>query len=176
MRVAVIGAGKMGLPLACQLARGGAKVTVCDVKQAVVEAIRRGECPIDEPGVAEMLRALMEVGSLSSSTETGRATADSDVIIVIVPVALTSDRNADLGIIEGVTCEIAANLQPGSMVIYETTLPVGTTRNRWKPMIEEGSGLAEGKDDAHAQIREILTDEQRVKYDTMKQEKKKTQQ
>ena len=48
MKVAVIGAGKMGLPLACQFAARGASVLACDVRQEVVEAINAGRCPIDE--------------------------------------------------------------------------------------------------------------------------------
>ena len=47
---------------------------------------------------------------------------------------------------ENATKSLAEHLTPGTLISYETTLPVGTTRNRWKPMIEEISGLTEGKD------------------------------
>src|SRR6476620_10715032 len=46
----------------------------------------------------------------------------------------------------GGTAELARHLTPGTLVSYETTLPVGTTRTRWKPMLEAGSGLVEGQD------------------------------
>ena len=47
---------------------------------------------------------------------------------------------------ESATRSFSEHLSPGTLISYETTLPVGTTRNRWKPMIEEISGLTEGKD------------------------------
>src|SRR5688500_14962040 len=47
---------------------------------------------------------------------------------------------------DGATAELAKHLTPGTLVSYETTLPVGTTRSRWKPALEAGSGLVEGTD------------------------------
>ena len=49
MKIVVIGAGKMGLPLACQFAHRSTEVTVCDVKQSVVDTINRGECRLMSP-------------------------------------------------------------------------------------------------------------------------------
>ena len=128
MNVTVIGAGKMGLPLACQLARNGAHLTVCDVREQAVALINKGHCPIDEPGIPELLAELVKEGRLKASTDTPAAVRDSQVIIVIVPVLLTPDNDADTSIIEAVSQQIASALQPGSMVSYETTLPVGKTR------------------------------------------------
>ncbi len=142
--VVVIGAGKMGLPLACQIASMGGHVTACDVSQRVVDIINRGECPFEEPGVPELLKVQVEAGRLKASTNTTEAVRTADMIIIIVPVHLTESRHADLGIIEDVTRAIAAGLQKGAMVTYETTLPVGTTRG-FIPLLEE-SGLKAGVD------------------------------
>ncbi|MBV8674326.1 MAG: nucleotide sugar dehydrogenase [Acidobacteriaceae bacterium] len=144
MKIVVVGAGKMGLPLACQFAHRGADVTVCDVKQSVVDTINRGECPIDEPGVNELLADVFTRGRIRASTDTTDATRKASVIVVIVPVLLTPGNDADLSTIELVSRQIAAGLQPGSMVSYETTLPVGTTRGLSK--ILELSGLQAGVD------------------------------
>ena len=73
MRVTVVGAGKMGLPLACQFARRGADVTACDIRQDIVAAINSGVSPIDEPGVAEVLADLVHKGLLKASTDTRAA-------------------------------------------------------------------------------------------------------
>ncbi len=144
MNVVVIGGGKMGLPLACQFAQNGASVTVCDIRSAAVEAINRGECPIDEPGVPEMLREVHAHGRLRATSDTAAAASSAEVIVVIVPVLLTADRDADLSIIESVTRQIAPVLSRGALVCYETTLPVGTARKLAK-MLESGDRVA-GRD------------------------------
>src|SRR5690606_15671162 len=82
MKVVVVGAGKMGLPLACQIADRGAEVTACDINANTVAAINRGECPIDEPGVPEILRRVVDQGRLRASTETAAAASEADVVIV----------------------------------------------------------------------------------------------
>lgn len=145
MKVAVIGAGKMGLPLACQFAHMGAKVIACDLRDSVVDAINKGQCPIDEPGLSELLSEVVGSGKLSATTETVRAVAESEVVVVIVPVLLTRDHHADLTAVEEVSSQIAQGLRPGMMVSYETTVPVGTTRERLRPLLEK-SGLKAGVD------------------------------
>jgi nucleotide sugar dehydrogenase len=144
MKVTVVGAGKMGLPLACQFANQGASVIVCDIRTSVVETINQGICPIDEPGLSDLLSYSVANGTLRASTDTTAAVAESQVVVVIVPVLLTPDRDADLSIIESVSWQIAKGLKPGTMVSYETTLPVGGTR-RLQPILES-SGLKAGED------------------------------
>lgn len=145
MNIAVIGAGKMGLPLACQLVAGGAKVITCDVNPAIVEAINQGVMPFAEPGVAALLTQARQSGSMSATTDISLGVQGSEVVIVIIPVMLTTQKTADTRAIEAVTRQIAANLRPGMMVSYETTLPVGTTRKVLCPILEN-SGLRAGCD------------------------------
>jgi nucleotide sugar dehydrogenase len=144
MNVVVVGAGKMGLPLACQFAHNGACVTVCDVRLSVVDAINRGECPIDEPGIPELLSEAVGMRRLKASTDTSAAASQAEAIIVIVPVLLTRENDADLSVIESVSRQIASGLRAGAMVSYETTLPVGTTRRL--AAILSSNGLAAGRD------------------------------
>jgi UDP-N-acetyl-D-mannosaminuronate dehydrogenase len=68
------------------------------------------------------------------------------VVLVIVPVLVGDDYKIDYGSIDATTEAIAAGLKPGTLVIYETTLPVGTTRERLVPALEGGSGLRVGHD------------------------------
>lgn len=144
MRSVVIGAGKMGLPLACQFASRGAHVVACDAKSEVVDSINRGISPIDEPGIPELLAEMVQARRLTATTDIPAAAAEADVVVVIVPVLLTSDFRADTSIIESVSHQIAKGLKRGTLVSYETTLPVGGTR-RLAKVLEE-SGLKAGED------------------------------
>lgn len=142
--VCVIGAGKMGLPVACVFASRGARVVVCDVNPAVVDAINAGRSPFDEPGVPELLAELVATGALRATTDTASATNASEVVVVLVPVLLTPENRADLSIIESVAAILAGSIRPGTMISFETTLPVGGTR-RLGALIERG-GLTAGED------------------------------
>ena len=144
-RVVVVGGGKMGLPLACALAEGGARVTVCDNNPAVVGAISEGRCSIDEPGVAELLRELVAKRALSATTDTVAAVAEAEATVVIVPALLTADRDVDPGNLVAASRALARGLRRGALVSYETTMPVGGTRRHLLPVLEE-SGLRAGKD------------------------------
>lgn len=134
--VSVVGAGKMGLPLAVQFATKGASVHACDTRQATVDAINRGECPIDEPGLADLLRAAVEQKRLTATTDTAAAVAQSQVAVVIVPALLTPDYHADISVLESATRDIARGMPAGLLVCYETTVPVGTTRGVFKPILD----------------------------------------
>ena len=63
-----------------------------------------------------------------------------------MPLFVDEEARPDFGWMDSATDDIGRGLKPGTLVIYETTLPVGTTRTRWKPRLEEGSGLVEGSD------------------------------
>lgn len=144
MKVAVIGAGKMGLPLACVFASRGAIVAAGDANPQTVESINRGICHFDEPGVPELLAEMVKQKQLWATQDNKAAIATSEVVVVIVPVKLTEDRRADLRVIRQIASELAASLQRGAMVCFETTLPVGETR-RLGAIIETG-GLKAGVD------------------------------
>ena len=143
MRIAVVGLGHIGLPLAVQYASRGHQVLGVDVEPRLVESLNRGDSPHrDEQILIDRVPELVASGRLRATTwqEPSRF-ADSEVIVVIVPVVVDADRQIDFGPIDAATRDIAANLSAGALVIYETTLPVGTTRSRFGPMLVEGSGL-----------------------------------
>ena len=72
--------------------------------------------------------------------------AQSDAVVLVVPLFVDADGIPDFGWMDAATRDVARGLRPGTLVSYETTLPVGTTRNRFAPMLEEGSGLVAGRD------------------------------
>jgi nucleotide sugar dehydrogenase len=145
MIITVIGGGKMGLPLACRFAERADSVIVCDINPPVVASINAGVCPIDEPGVPEQLATAVAEGRLRATLDTREAVSNSDAVVVIVPALLDEHRKADLGTLEGVASEIAATLRIGTLVCFETTVPVGSTRNRFLPVLER-TGLRAGID------------------------------
>ncbi|HEX6128406.1 MAG TPA: nucleotide sugar dehydrogenase, partial [Candidatus Limnocylindria bacterium] len=143
MKVAVVGLGHIGLPLAVQYASRGNEVIGCDVDARIVDAINGGTSPHDdEPALAERVPRLVAEGLLRATTDDAAGVRQAEAVVVIVPVVVDQDREIDFGPIDAATHEIARGLQAGTLVIYETTLPVATTRDRFGPMLAQGSGLA----------------------------------
>lgn len=147
LTVAVVGLGKVGLPLAVQYASHGTRVVGCDLSEAVVSAVNAGRSPIHgEAHLEERLQEAHERGRITATTHTAEAVRSADVVVVIVPLMVTPDHEIDFRAIDSATQDVGRGLQPGSLVIYETTLPVGTTRDRFGPMLERASGLRMGVD------------------------------
>ncbi|RKS68387.1 nucleotide sugar dehydrogenase [Actinomadura pelletieri DSM 43383] len=147
MRICVVALGKIGLPLAVQFARKGHRVTGADVDERVVTEVNAGREPF--PGEADLdvhLAEAVRAGLLTATTDTAAAVAESDAVVVVVPLFVDEAGVPDFGWMDAATRSIAAGLRPGTLVSYETTLPVGTTRSRWAPMLAEGSGLTAGTD------------------------------
>ena len=148
MKIAVIALGKIGLPLAVQFADMGHEVVGVDVQQTVVDKVNAGTEPFPgEAHLQEKLSRLVPAGRLRATTDYSEAIPGVDAIVIVVPLFVNDETwQPDFGWMEAATRSFAEHLTPGTLISYETTLPVGTTRNRWKPMIEEISGLTEGKD------------------------------
>lgn len=148
MKIAVVALGKIGLPLAVQFASKGHDVVGVDVATAVVEQVNAGTEPF--PGEAHLQERLAEAvaaGRLRATTDYGEAVPGADAVVVVVPLFVDDATwQPDFGWMDAATRALAEHLTPGTLVSYETTLPVGTTRTRWRPMIEEVSGLEEGRD------------------------------
>lgn len=148
MRIAVVALGKIGLPLAVQFAGSGHDVIGVDVNPDVVSAINAGLEPF--PGEAELgerLSAVQSQGLFRATTDYAEAIPGADAVVVVVPLFVNeTTAEPEFGWMDAATRSFAEHLTPGALVSYETTLPVGVTRGRWKPMIEEISGLTEGED------------------------------
>ncbi len=143
-RVAVVGLGKVGLPLAVRYALAGLRVTGCDVSAERVSEINAGTNPIaGEGGLDEAIPKLVAEGALVATTDTAGAVRDADVVIVIVPLLARGHGQLDFASLEAATDSVAAGAHDGLTVIYETTLPVGTTR-RFSERLAAGSGLTPG--------------------------------
>ncbi len=144
--VAVIGLGKIGLPLAVQYAEHGRRVIGCDSNAQVVETVNAGRAHVEEPGLSSGVARLVEQGQLSATVCTTEAVSQAEVVVVIVPVIVDAGHEVNFEGIDAASRAIGAGLQQGALVIYETTLPVGTTSGRLRAILEHESKLQAGRD------------------------------
>jgi UDP-N-acetyl-D-glucosamine dehydrogenase len=141
MSVGIVGLGYVGLPLAVAFAEAGEHVVGVDISTRRVAELRRGESYIEDvpnetlQAVADRFQPTTRIASL----------AKADAIIICVPTPLTPNREPDLSPLVDACQSIAAVLQPGQLVVLESTTYPGTTRERALPILEE-SGLIAGKD------------------------------
>ncbi len=147
VKIAVIALGKIGLPLAVQFASKGHEVIGVDVNAAVVAMVNEAREPFPgEAHLQEKLSELVPAGNLRATTDYADAVPGADAVVLVVPLFVDAEAQPDFGWMDAATAELAKHLTAGTLVSYETTLPVGTTRDRWKPALESGSGLVEGED------------------------------
>jgi UDP-N-acetyl-D-glucosamine dehydrogenase len=147
MNVTVIGMGKIGLPLAVNFARNGARVTGLDVQEKVVNQINSGIEPF--PGEKDLdiyLKECVAEGSLKGTLDKKTGISSANILVVCIPLIIDSNGDPDFKNIDDLAKDIGLNLSVGSLVCFETTLPVGTTRNRFTVAVEAASGLKVGLD------------------------------
>lgn len=147
MNVTVFGLGKIGLPLATLYASKGHFVTGVDLNESVIDQVNNSEVPFpNEVGLPDLLKKVTTNGFLKATKDANKSVQSANVIVIAVPLYIDSSKNPDFGALDSATEVIASNIQSETLVIYETTLPVGTTRNRFANWIELKSGLVPGKD------------------------------
>jgi UDP-N-acetyl-D-glucosamine dehydrogenase len=139
MRIAVMGLGYVGMPLAAAFAEAGADVVGVDIDAARVQAARDGTVSVHDPTLASSSAPPIE-----ASTDAG-ALRDADAVVLCVPTPLTPNREPDLGPLLAATAALAAVLREGQLVVLESTTFPGTTRELVAPRLEE-SGLRAGVD------------------------------
>ncbi|HET7678354.1 MAG TPA: nucleotide sugar dehydrogenase [Candidatus Limnocylindrales bacterium] len=147
--VAVVGMGKIGLPLAAQYAASGWHVIGVDVLPDVVETLNAGRVHVDEePGLAERIAEAHAAGRFEATLSHAEAARRADVVVMIVPLMLSDEQLPDYRWLDSATQAVGEGLHPGCLVVYETTLPVGDTRTRFGPALEAASGLTLGDAEA----------------------------
>jgi UDP-N-acetyl-D-glucosamine dehydrogenase len=142
-KVAIIGAGYVGLPLAQVFTEAGNKVLLVDVSAERVRMINEGESYIEDVP-SEKLKALVAAG-LEATTDYDRL-REVDGILIALPTPLSKQREPDLSIVRSAVELIAPRLQKGQVVVLESTTYPGTTREVVLPILEKGSGLVAGRD------------------------------
>jgi UDPglucose 6-dehydrogenase len=124
--IAVVGTGYVGLVVGACLAETGNQVVCVDKDEAKVAALRRGEIPIFEPGLAEMLPRNVAEERLRFSTDLGAAVRGSEVIFVAVGTPQDGSGAADLAAVLDVAAGVARAMDGPRTVVLKSTVPVGT--------------------------------------------------
>lgn len=143
-RVAVVGMGYVGLPLAVVFAEAGFDVTGIDPIASKMEALNRGESYILDVS-SEQVRKLVSQGQLRGTTDYA-VLKDIDAVSICVPTPLRKTGDPDLSYIVSAAESLAPHLHPGMVVVLESSTYPGTTRELVLPILTERSGLEVGKD------------------------------
>jgi UDP-N-acetyl-D-mannosaminuronic acid dehydrogenase len=139
--ICVIGLGYIGLPTASALATSGFKVIGFDTNRKILEDLESGRTNIEEPGLRIMVKAAVSSGNLIARQEI----VEADVFIICVPTPIKEDKKIDLSFVVEAAELIVPKLRSNNLVILESTVSPGTTKNILKPIFEK-SGLEVGKD------------------------------
>ncbi len=143
-RVAVVGLGYAGLPMAVEFAHAGFTCVGLDVDASRVDAVMRGVSPVSNVSDAD-IAALRGAGQLTASTD-ARVLDSADVAVICVPTPLTGNREPDLRFVESAGASIAEHLHPGMLVVLQSTCGPGTTSRVLQPLLELASNLRVGED------------------------------
>ena len=126
MRIAVVGTGYVGLVTGTCFADSGNSVICLDIDADKVARLNRGELPIYEPGLEELVERNARVGRLRFTTDTAAAICDAEVVFLAVGTPPAADGSADLSALWRVVESIAPHLHEHAVVVTKSTVPVGT--------------------------------------------------
>lgn len=147
IRVGVIGLGYVGLPVACLLAKAGFRVTGLDIKQDRVDMINQGICPIEgkEPGLADLLKAVIDKGSLKASTQYGDL-SNADIVLIDVETPIDENHIPQYQALKAACRSLGQVIKDNVLIIVESTIAPGTMEKVVRPLIESSSGKKSGVD------------------------------
>jgi UDPglucose 6-dehydrogenase len=127
MNITVIGTGYVGLVTGACFAEFGVQVTCVDKVQEKIEALERGEIPIYEPGLDEIVARNVRGGRLSFSTDVGEAIDRALIIFIAVGTPPSDDGSTDLRFVEAVAREVGQRIDSYKVIVTKSTVPVGTS-------------------------------------------------
>src|SRR6185295_4451135 len=126
MRIAVIGSGYVGLVTGTCFSESGNEVTCVDIDQAKIERLKKGELPIFEPGLSELVVRNIEAERLFFTTDLPAAVKKAKLVFLAVGTPPSDDGSADLSALWKVVDAIAPHLRADAIVVTKSTVPVGT--------------------------------------------------
>jgi UDPglucose 6-dehydrogenase len=141
MKVAVIGAGYVGLTTAACLASLGHDVVCADIDAERVARLSQGDIPIREEGLPELVNAGLAENRLSFVVGAANAVRGAELVFLCVPTPQGDNGEADLSYVEVAAREIAPVLASGAVVVNKSTMPVGSTRRVQQILGESGARL-----------------------------------
>ncbi|HEX5043085.1 MAG TPA: UDP-glucose/GDP-mannose dehydrogenase family protein [Candidatus Polarisedimenticolaceae bacterium] len=128
MNITVVGTGYVGLVTGACFSEFGNHVTCVDKDVSKIEMLRRGEMPIYEPGLDELVERNVKAGRLFFETDLPRSIRSSLVVFIAVGTPQGNDGRADLTFVREVAAQIAENLNEFKVVVTKSTVPAGTGR------------------------------------------------
>ncbi len=136
-RVAILGMGYVGAVTAAALAQRGCTVTGVEINPAKLSMLQRGESPIREPGLPELIKEMTDHGRFTATDDISAAVADAEVVMVAVGTPSGVNGSTDLSSILRVADELAKATSDGRarVVMVRSTVPPGTTRSRIAPAL-----------------------------------------
>ncbi|MGB0458083.1 MAG: UDP-glucose dehydrogenase family protein [Chitinophagales bacterium] len=126
MKITIVGTGYVGLVTGTCLAETGNDVLCIDIDESKVARLKKGECPIYEPGLKPLLERNIEQGRLSFSTSLVEGINHGKVLFLALPTPPGEDGSADLSYVLGVADDIGKNLKEYRVIVDKSTVPVGT--------------------------------------------------
>jgi len=126
MKLCVVGSGYVGLVTGAGFAETGNDVVCADLDQAKIDALKRGQIPIWEPGLDAMIERNVKGGRLSFTTDVASAIAEAEVIFVAVGTPSRADGAANLSFVDAVAQTVAENVKRECVLVLKSTVPVGT--------------------------------------------------
>jgi len=146
-KLAVIGLGYVGLPVAALFAQKGFSVTGVDIKQSRIDLINQGLSPIEgkEPGLAELITSVVESGNLIATTDY-QVLAEADIIMIDVETPVNDDHVPEYHALRSAVKSLSAVLKKGALVIVESTVMPGTLEKIVLPILEQEAGYVCNQD------------------------------
>jgi len=145
MKIAIVGLGYVGLPLALRFAQAGVLVLGLDIDAAKCAALNAGRSYIKHIPDSAVAQARGHGSPLEATTDFSRVSG-VDAILLCVPTPLNDRREPDMSYVFGTGESIAPYLRPGQLVVLESTTYPGTTDTDLRQILERGSGLVAGRD------------------------------
>lgn len=146
VKIAIIGLGQVGLPLALNFVKEGAFVFGVDIDDKKINLIRQGVCPSNTRELVEIFNRFNKSNNLEVTNNTLSAVKNSKIHILCLPTPLRRNKMPDFSALIAGCEEVGQGLSKGNLVIIESTVYPGITTKVMKPILEEKSGLKAGED------------------------------
>ncbi|NWG10598.1 nucleotide sugar dehydrogenase [Candidatus Bathyarchaeota archaeon] len=144
--VGIVGCGQNGILHAYLFARAGFKVKCADANQTVVDGIVRGRISFLPREIEQKLKNYVKTGILEATIDVKTAVAQSDIIVIAIPVEIDEKKKANYSNLEATCKLVGSNLRCGSLVIIVDTVGVGITQGLVKETLQNTSGFKVGAD------------------------------